>query len=229
MRIGVIAGLLAGFALTHTLWVGPRLYPLTPLWPLLTGLGPPADSIVFLVLLACLVALAVVPRREFLAGAITLLLLVAVQDQSRWQPWFYQYALLLLAVRTRNTPSSSALNTGSLIILSTYIWSGLGKLNSNFLDHTFPWLVDPLIGRRLAHTECIHYLAPAVALLESSIGFALLSKRLRLAALCCAIALHTFVLYPPFDWTGRPPIERRRVAVELCHDRFFVDSFLSAA
>jgi hypothetical protein len=108
MRIGVVAGLLAGFALSHTLWVGPRLYPLTPVLPSLTWFKPPIDWIVFSLLIASLVALAIAPRRGILAAAITLLLLVAVQDQSRWQRWFYQYALLLLALGTRNSKSSSA-------------------------------------------------------------------------------------------------------------------------
>ncbi len=47
LRICVILGLLAGFALSPKLWLSSRLYPLTPVWPFLMPLGFPGDYIVF--------------------------------------------------------------------------------------------------------------------------------------------------------------------------------------
>ena len=96
-----------------------------------------------------LIAVAVAPRRgAWLLALFALLAWLALQDQSRWQPWFYQYTIMLLviAIAGREQPRS-ALNSGCLIVAATYIWSGLAKLNPNFTGDTFPhgcWL--PLIG-----------------------------------------------------------------------------------
>src|ERR1700733_9955673 len=91
LRICVILALLAGFALSPKLWLSSRLYPLTPVWLFLRPLGSPGDRILFFATIALLIGSLVRPRRPLLAASCVLLVLLALQDQSRWQPWFYQY------------------------------------------------------------------------------------------------------------------------------------------
>ena len=147
LRISVIWGLLAGFALSPKLWLSSRLYPLTPVWAFLRPLKHPWDYVVFFALIALLMAVSVEPRRGLLIAAFVLLALMALQDQSRWQPWFYQYVVMLLAIALAGPErQASALNTCCLIVAATYIWSGLAKLNPSFTGNTFPWLVEPFIG-----------------------------------------------------------------------------------
>src|SRR6202161_2693204 len=96
LRIVAILGLLAGFALSPKLWLSSRLYPLTPVWSFVRPLRSPVDYIVFFALIALLVAACAAPRRKILTAVFILLAVLAFQDQSRWQPWFYQYTFILL-------------------------------------------------------------------------------------------------------------------------------------
>lgn len=122
LRTSVILGLLAGFALSPKLWLSSRTYPLTPVWPSLHPFSPPSDDIAFFALIAILAALSVAPRSEIQGAAFAFLALMALQDQSRWQPWFYQYVLMLLAVDVAGPQRrTDASNTCCLIVAATYI------------------------------------------------------------------------------------------------------------
>jgi len=203
-RATVIIGLLAGFALSPKLWLSSRLYPLTPVWSFLAPFRSPEDYAVMIALIALLTALIVTPRRETLAAAFALLALLALQDQSRWQPWFYQYVLMLLAIALAGSDRhEAALNTCRLIVATTYIWSGLAKLNPNFETTIFPAFVEPFVSRKLvpalflAHGlvhGLVHGLAIATPVLECATGIGLLIRRFRPAAVYCAIAMHVFIL-----------------------------------
>jgi hypothetical protein len=191
LRISVILGLLAGFALSPKLWLSSRLYPLTPVWGFLGPLRAPGDAILFFAVIALLIALLAAPRREILIALFALLALLALQDQSRWQPWFYQYVVMLLAIALAGPKRpAAALNTCCLIVAATYIWSGLAKLNPNFANDLFPSLVKPFAGARPVPAQ----LALAAALFECGVGFALLTRRFRAAAVIGAIAMHVFIL-----------------------------------
>jgi hypothetical protein len=177
LRITVIAGLLAGLALSPKLWLSTRLYPFTPVCSLFQPLDPPADKLLLFTLAALLVVFAVVPRGEIAAGALALLLLLALQDQSRWQPWYYQYLLLFAAVALagRGRPES-ALHTCRLIVAATYFWSGIAKLNANFFTAVFPSLFGPLLTTVPPFLSHLAFLAPMV---ECGAGIGLLTTRFR--------------------------------------------------
>ena len=196
LRVTVILGLLAGFALSPKLWLSSRLYPLTPVWAFLRPFHSPGDYIVVFALVALLLVLMVAPRREILTAAFVLLALLALQDQSRWQPWFYQYVLMLLAIALAGSDrQAAALNTCCFIVAATYIWSGLAKLNPSFSTAIFPAFVEPFVARGLNPVPwLVHDLAIATPVLECLTGIGLLIGRFRPAAFCCAIAMHVFIL-----------------------------------
>lgn len=196
LRVAVVLALLAGFALSPKLWLSSRIYPLTPVWSFFGTFSHPADRILFFAVITLLIAFAVAPRRELSAAMFALLVLLALQDQSRWQPWFYQYVLMLLAIALAGARGQTvALNTCSLIVATTYIWSGISKLNPHFMSYTFPWLMGPFIGHwPAAFQRLILHLALVVPCLECATGAGLLLRRFRPAALVAAIAFHIFVL-----------------------------------
>jgi len=121
---------------------------------------------------------------------------LALQDQSRWQPWFYQYVFMLLAIALAGSQrQASAFNTCCLVIAATYIWSGLAKLNPNFVSDIFPAFFEPFIARKLVPGP---WLVPRFAfvapLFECAVGIGLLIRRIRPWALFCAIVMHAFIL-----------------------------------
>ncbi len=196
LRISVILGLLAGFALSPKLWLSSRFYPLTPVWSFLRPLHSPGDYVVFFALVTLLIVLIVAPRREILMVVFALLTLLTLQDQSRWQPWFYQYVFMLLAITLAGSDrQAAALNTCCLIVAATYLWSGLAKLNPNFINGIFPSFVEPFIARMPAPEQSlVHYLALVAPFLECAAGVGLLIRRFRPVALFCAITMHVLVL-----------------------------------
>src|SRR5262245_62116910 len=143
----VAAGLVAGFVLSPRLWLTGRMYPLAPISDLLPPVPAPFDFVWFGSLLVLLGLIAVRPRPGVLIWAFVALAgLLALWDQSRWQPGVYQYLFLLAACAARRQDSTStdqeaALNVCRFILASTYVWSGIQKLNASFAGYVFPWLV----------------------------------------------------------------------------------------
>ncbi len=192
----MLLGLIAGLALSPKLWVSSRYYPLTSVGPLLHAFLFPFDYIAYFALLAHLLALCAAPKRPILIAAFTLIALLAMQDQSRWQPWFYQYIFMLLAVALAGPKREpDARNTCRLIVAAAYFWSGLAKLNPNFIDNFLPGLVIPIVGAKPGPAQwVIHDLAYVAPLFECALGIGLLTRRFRAAAVVSAIAMHVFIL-----------------------------------
>ncbi len=197
LKTAIALGLLAGFLLSPKLWLSARFYPATPVLSFLKPLSFPFDYVVFVGMLLCLCVAGVLgkpskPIAAFLIFAVAL----AMLDQSRWQPWFYQFVFMLaalgLALRSRAgaAEQEAALNTCRLIVVSVYFWSGLQKANAGFVNDVFPWLMEPFskFFPRIVRFGMI------VPVTEVVIGLALLTKRFRTAALLLAIAMHAFIL-----------------------------------
>ena len=198
LRICTAAGLFAGVALSYKLWLNSRLYPLTPAWPFPKPLPPPFDSVRLTALLILLILIAVARRPRVFVGVFLLLAgWAACEDQSRWQPWFYQYLFMLAAIGLAdgNRPEAT-LNTCRLIVASIYVWSGLEKMNPNFVHNTIPFLLTPL------HLLALKKLMIAAPVLECGAGCALLSRRFRRMAVVCAAGMHIFILLTigPLGW-----------------------------
>ncbi len=172
LKITLAAAMFAGLALSPKLWLSERAYPLTPVLRQMGAIPAPLDYIVYAALLALLVAIAVIPRPAKFIGAFAILaIVVAMFDQSRWQPWFYQYLAMLIAIALYDH-RREALNTGRLIVVCTYLWSGLQKTNVDFVRHVFPFMIEPL-----------------TKLLPASIGAAMNSMGILAPLIECAIGV----------------------------------------
>jgi hypothetical protein len=195
LKIAVCAGMIAGFLLSPKLWISSRLYPLTPVWSGLKPVAFPFDYLLFAAIILLTLVIAAVPRpAKWIHAFIGLALFLAAFDQSRWQPWFYEYLFLLVALGFSGT-QGVALNTCRLIVASTYFWSGMQKINPNFAEGVFSWLMEPYLAvlPNVAHSA-VRPLALATPFLEAAVGAGLLSKRFRTVAVLLAIAIHTLIL-----------------------------------
>jgi hypothetical protein len=194
-RLVLAAALAAGLLLAPRLFLAGRTYPRAPVldgWPPLVA---PLDVAVLGALLAALGGVALAPWPRWWAGAATLLAVVlALDDQSRWQPWFYQYEVMLAALALARE-ASDTLAAWRAVLVGLYFWSGVQKLNTTFMTHLFPWLVEPAAGVLPA---ALHRLLlggwMAVPILEILVAAGLLVPRLRNAAVAAAVATHVVVL-----------------------------------
>jgi len=205
LKIVLAVGLIGGFLLSPKLWISTRFYPLSPVWSKLPAIGHPWDRVWFGALLALLVGVVVHPRPRWLLTAFCILAgMLSLWDQSRWQPWFYQYLFMSIALAAfpwRNPQESplraeAALNACRVIMAGMYFWSGLQKLNPLFLDDVFPWLIEPIVPRLPEFLQAkITSTGIASPFVEAGLGLALLIRPLRHAAVFGLIVMHALLLF----------------------------------
>jgi len=202
LKITLAVALICGFGLSWRLWISSRLFPLSPVTGWLPAVPFPFDYIWLVLLLGLLLAIAVIahPRRLIL---LFLLLagILSLWDQTRWQPWFYQYLFMFAAVglcawkKPEAQKQQAALNACRLIVVFTYFWSGLQKLNANFVRETWPDIAGPVLHHL---PDTVKKLPPLLALfiplLEISVAVGLVTRRCRNVSVALAIAIHMVVL-----------------------------------
>jgi uncharacterized membrane protein YphA (DoxX/SURF4 family) len=186
------------------------LAPISSLFPVINGVV----AIGLYAVLFVLAAIAVVARRPrwLLAAFLAVIGVFCIADQTRWQPWVFQYSFLLAAVAAYSRKRSDvdgekqALDIARLIVASTYIFSGLQKINRNFMENDFPWLVQPITNAFPSSSGFLHLAGMAAPFLQFAFGIGLLTRRYRRVSLILAVAMHVFILamFGPagLDWNN---------------------------
>ena len=201
LKMAVCFGFIAGLLLSRKLWLSSRSYPLVPVFEKLPDIPSRFDYLVFAALLVLLALIAFSSRPlKFIVAFLVLAIYLCLLDQSRLQPWFYQYSVLLAvcAFYSRSKSASSQtqlLNTAGLLIALVYVWSGIQKIGVGFVDRVFPALVNPYLNTLFGRTTLLpRPLIAALPLIEVLIGIGLMSRRFRSLSVAIAVLLHLFVL-----------------------------------
>jgi hypothetical protein len=191
LRATLLAACFLTMLASAPLWLNSRPYPLLPMagWiPLLTS---PWGKVLFGGVLGALALASWFYRPGvilFLGGSLFL----AFADQSRWQPWFYMYWVMLLLT----LPKEPVAMAGCRFALSAvYVWSGLQKCNPEFFSLVVPWFVKPAAASLPAGMATVLQWAVALApAVEVFIGIGLWLPRTRKAALLAAGVVHLSAL-----------------------------------
>lgn len=202
-----------GLWMSRALWIGPRSFPLAPVSSLFPVIGDAValDLYVALFVLAAVALIAPKPGWP-IAGFLAVMAAFGLTDQTRWQPWVFQYSLLLGAMAMHSWNGADAdsekrtLNILRLIVAFTYIYSGLQKINLNFMENDFPWLVQPITNLFPATAPFLHGFGTAAPFVQIAFGIGLLTRRFRRASLFLAVSMHLFILsmFGPMglDWNN---------------------------
>jgi hypothetical protein len=208
-RRALAAGFAATLALTPRLWMSVREFPHTPLIPGMPQPPPPLDVVLFALMLAALAGVALLRNPRPAIWTVSAIgLLWGILDQARWHAWFFEIVLLigLLALvpwsRRENATTSElawSLTPSRLVLVFTYLFAGLQKLNFDFATWLFLWFVEPLLGRvgivaGDLDPTLVTVVAIAAALVEASCGVLLLVPRARRLALYGLTAVHALIL-----------------------------------
>jgi hypothetical protein len=202
LRIILSSGCLIGLLLSMKLWLSAREYPLSPVSDWLPIISPPFDHILYISLLVLLLLIAIVARPfKYIAGFLLLAVSLSLLDQSRWQPWFYQYLFMLAALglcfkgSSETDRQQALLNTCRLIVAAIYFWSGMQKINATFVNQTFPSLINPYLNFIFGDVNVFpRWVSLSVPLLEISIGIGLLTRKFRETSVSLAILIHVLIL-----------------------------------
>jgi hypothetical protein len=191
-----------GLLLSPKLWLSTRYFPLNPVTAKLPEIPAPLDYLLYVLLLLLLILVAALERRAvYLALFLALALLLGLLDQSRWQPWFYQYVFILaaLCLYYLGSPEQDRrkvmLNSCRLIVAAMFFWSGVQKLNFIFVNRIFPLLIGPYLNFLFGSFSLLpHFLIIVVPLLEIFIAVGLLTRKFRDVAVVAAVIMHVFIL-----------------------------------
>jgi hypothetical protein len=198
LKWAVSAGFISGLLLSGRLWMTDRGFPtLSPIG--LPDLPQSTAVCLYWALVLMLLLVAVLPRPAFaIYGAVLLVAVLVAFDITRLQPWVYQYSLLLLALsmmrwdEPTSVRSKAAWAACAFVIVATYCWSGLQKMNVSFYHEVFPWLIRPFAGDELPYW--LRYFAYAVPIIETSLGILLFVPRTRTLGLIGVVAMHGFLI-----------------------------------
>lgn len=199
----ICVGLLLGIAFSHELWFPiNRTFPRAPLVFAL----PENAVLIFewafssiLVIALALTAFACRPK-IFLRVVIFSLLLLAFFDQTRMQPWAYQYLLIFAVYYWHNwenddeRAAEQTIGLAQIVIAGLYVWSGIQKLNFNFSHEVLPSLLIPLQNLFPSWQPPYNFLGIAIPLVETLAGIGLLFRWTRNLAVWLAVSMHVFVL-----------------------------------
>jgi hypothetical protein len=201
LKITVLAAFCIGLSMSRPLWTGPRTYPLTPVSTLIPLIDGVTASGLYAALFAFAALAAVTPRPKWsIAAFLAIVAAFCLADQTRWQPWVFQYSFLLaaMALYARKYADAAgekrALNIARLIVAATYVFSGLQKINMNFMENEFPWLVQPITGAFPSTSHFLHAFGMVAPFLQVAFGVGLLTRRFRGVSLIMAVAMHLFIL-----------------------------------
>jgi len=192
VRLTVVAGGLAGIALSLPLWLTRTDYPRVSAFEFIPALPRPFDMLLLITFGAGLAFLVARPELKGVAGIVfSVGALLMLQDQSRLQPWFIEYLLLFAAV-TFSVKEKAALNTCCLILVSVYFWSGVHKMNTSFITNLFPWLASPFV--KAGASSAVRYIGTSIPFVETGFAVALLFPRTRRYGVIAIVVMHLFLL-----------------------------------
>jgi hypothetical protein len=164
-----------------------------------------------LFVLAAVIVVSPRPQKS-IAGFLAIIVIFCLLDQTRWQPWVFLYGFLLGTLALFSWDSEDlagrnrALNIARLIMAGTYLFSGLQKINPNFIQNDFPWIVSPITNVVPAAAPALHWFGMAVPFIQVAFALGLLTRRFRRISLIAAVAMHIFILgmFGPLglDWNN---------------------------
>ena len=184
-------------AISLPLWLSGRSFPHLPWVPVFAPFPEPWDA-VFLGLAATLLAAsAFLPRgRPIAALSIAAVVLLGVQDQSRWQPWVYQYGLMLAAAAAapdRDHPALLAFYR--LFMVCGYFWSGIHKLGPGFQNLLESAVFVPLAASwPKGIVSLVRATGPLIPWIEIALALALCFRPTRRAGVVAAVTTHVLIL-----------------------------------
>ena len=201
VRIFAIIGFLAAMAYTPRLWISNTGFPSIPRFDFITIPQYPWDYLFTFSFIVLLVLFIFKPKR-YIGVLITLLYFyLAMVDQNRLQPYFYQSILLILIVsylRKSRKNTTIILHCLMFVFIATYFWSGIHKLNANFNVQWMHALTKHFAFIPESIRQIFTYL---VGIIETLMGVFLLFNKTRKFAVIGIVFMHITIILTLF-WLG---------------------------
>ena len=197
LRLTMVAWII-GKPSCYKLWLSERVYPIVPSIHL--GFEAPSWMHLFLFIagLMLMLFLLLFPRKQlFLYLLLIVELLICLLDETRWQAWEYQYLLMVAIFITNWRNINRIIGLLAVLLACTYIYSGIAKLNTQFV--TVFWQINVLhtllhLPMHITRNLSVHRMGYALPITELIGGALFLIKRFRKLGVVLLILMHLFNL-----------------------------------
>ena len=180
------------------MWTAYRLFPTAPVFESLDQIPPVIHIILFAFSLLCIALLLFFDKNKFImVGLLMIEICSCLLDQNRWQPYEYQCLFIVFIFLVNVNRPKLILALLTILFASTYVYSGLGKLNGSFL-HSI-WMQTILksflkIPSNIAGSRYLYHAGYLLGLFELVAGIGLLFSKTKKAAAIVLILMHLFIL-----------------------------------
>ena len=182
----------------YNLWHTDRLFPVVPPFDFLENIPNYIHLTLFYFALAGIAFVGFFPKNKFVLGfTIVVEITSFILDQSRWQPWEYQYILTFLFFFFYHKNPKQFINYFSFLLAIIYLNSGLHKLTGGFLYTVWEgMMLREFFGfdKSLIRNIYVHYAGLSLGLIEflAALG-CLFAKNKKIYALLL-VGMHIFIL-----------------------------------
>jgi hypothetical protein len=178
-------------------WTTYRVLPTTTFFELLDSVPAIIHNLLFVISIVLMIAIFFKRNQLLIISLLLLELLSCLLDQTRLQPWEYQYIFILMAyIINKNRPDRiPALVV--LILASTYFYSGINKLDPAFLKTIWGNTLLRFFFEhhpRIWHLNWLYYSGYFIGIIEIIAGLGLLFKQTQVKAAIFLIAMHLVIL-----------------------------------
>ncbi|SHM47237.1 hypothetical protein SAMN05216524_102220 [Mucilaginibacter sp. OK098] len=180
------------------MWTAYRLFPTAPVFEGLDQIPAVIHTILLVLSLLCITMLLFFDKNKFLiVGLLMIEIFSCLLDQNRWQPYEYQCLFIIFIFMINTNKPKLVITSFIFILISTYLYSGLGKLNNGFL-HTV-WVQIILksflkVPSNITGQHYIYYAGYLLGLFELIAGTGLLFSKTKKIAAIALIIMHLFIL-----------------------------------
>jgi hypothetical protein len=189
--------------ISYKVWLADRLFPLVPPFNFLEA--PSAiHTILFSLSLLTLAVLLVLPTNKILLASIIVIEILSCSlDQNRWQPWEYQYIIIMLILIINYKNKKNAVSIISFLLISVYFYSGISKLNPEFSLYIRHLILHANIfheSTSMAFEWLAFHLGYLLGSIEILLSIGLVFRQSRKIAASFLIVMHLLILaaFGPF-------------------------------
>ncbi len=195
-RITIATAFIAMILISFRLWLNDRNYPLAPVFDSIPYLPSPVHYLQpgLMIALLVLIVFNVAPR-FIVSGFVILFWLLVLGDQNRLQTFNYIFSFMLLPFafykRDDGEGKEFILNCLRIIIIGTYFWAGVQKLNIGFVDRMYPYFAGKIHISGFEPGDLIRkFIILAIPAFEILLAFGFMIKPTRGLAVVLATFMH---------------------------------------
>jgi len=191
----ILVIIVATLLLSNKVWITERNFPMIPMFSFIPEIPSPIDYIIYsLLVVLCLIQIIYVDNKRNLQVLVGLFAILFIGDQMRWQPFNVIYFFTLAGMLLKFSKPQWILPALRLLVVFSFLWTGIQQLNPIFHKYIFPWMSEPVVSIFPSSVEPFLYkMGYVFSVVYILVAIGLLIERFRTIAVYFGIGIHVFL------------------------------------